>query len=156
MMTLPWLECSAPVGSSASSSAGREITGARHRHELLLPAESWFGIEVLLAHDLEAVEDVGDARLALARRDVAVAQRQVEVLRHRQVVDQVVVLEDEADLVALQRLALFRVERVHGVPSSQYSPSNSESISPSTFNSELLPAPEGPMMLTNSPAGPRC
>src|SRR6185312_17007764 len=41
---------------------------------------------------------------------VAILQRQIEVLPDLEIVDQVIVLEDESDLVALQRLAVLRVE----------------------------------------------
>src|SRR6185312_3482564 len=46
--------------------------------------------------------------------DVAIAQWQIEVFLHAQIVDQMVVLEDEAHLLALQSLPLFGVELVHG------------------------------------------
>ncbi len=86
--------------------------GARDADELLLAAGELAGIEILLAHDAEAVERVADQALALGRLDVAVGERQVEVLVDREVVDQVVALEDEADVRSLQRLPVLRLERL--------------------------------------------
>ena len=105
-----WLECSAPVGSSASSSYGRVITARATATSCCWPPDNWLGNRILLADDVETIEQVGDLRRTLLGRDVAILQRQVEIFPDLEIVDEMVVLEDEADLVALQRLALLRVE----------------------------------------------
>ena len=80
------------------------------------PPESCVGIQVLLADDLEPVEHVADQALALGLLHVAVGERHVEVLVDRQVVEQVVALEDEADVLLLQLGALLLAERCTGWP----------------------------------------
>src|ERR1051325_11570272 len=88
---------------------------ARHRYELLLAAGKLARIEILLGHDAEAVERVGDQALALALLVVAVRERDVEFLRHRMVVEQVVLLEHEADVLLVEReppLRLHLVDRM--------------------------------------------
>ena len=80
--------------------------------ELLLAAGELVREEVLLADDLEAVERVGHDRGALGALDVAVGERDVEVLGDREVVEQVVLLEDEADVLFVELDALLRLHRV--------------------------------------------
>ena len=86
---------------------------ARHAHQLLLAAGELRGIQVLLPDDLEPVEHVAHHAVALLPLHVAVRQRHVEVLVHGQVIDQVVALEDEADVRLLQLGALLLPERVN-------------------------------------------
>ena len=62
---------------------------------------------------LKRVEDVGDHALALGLLDVAIRQRQIDVLVDRQVVEQVIALEDEADVLLLQPHAVLRRQLVH-------------------------------------------
>ena len=81
--------------------------GARDADELLLAARELSRIEILLGDDAEAIEDVGDDALALGFLDVAVGERQLDVLVDRQVVEQVIALEDEPDVALLQRRALL-------------------------------------------------
>ena len=109
-----WLECSAPVGSSASSNRGRVITARATATSCCWPPESWLRVEIFLADDLEPVEQIAHLSLALLRRYVAVLQRQIEVFPDLEIVDQMIVLEDESDLVALQRLAMLRIELLDG------------------------------------------
>jgi hypothetical protein len=56
------------------------------------------------------VEGAADQALALVGLDVAVGERQVQVLVDGEVVDQVVALKDEADVCALQRLPVLGLE----------------------------------------------
>jgi hypothetical protein len=72
---------------------------SRDRNELLLPARQLAGIQVLLSHDPEPVEGVGDERLALRALDVPVRERDVEVFGDGEAVQQVVLLEDETDVL---------------------------------------------------------
>ncbi len=91
--------------------------GARDADELLLAAGELRGIEILLRDDAEAIEHVGDDALALGLADVAVGERQLDVLVDRQVVEQVIALEDEADVALLERRALLRARaRESAVP----------------------------------------
>src|SRR5690606_36027137 len=74
---------------------------------LLLPAGELSRVEILLADDLESVENLGDAGLTLLARHVAVRQRDVQILVDGQVVEQMEVLEHEADVVLVQPVALL-------------------------------------------------
>src|SRR5436190_1094474 len=88
---------------------------ARHRDELLLAARELPRKEVLLRDDPKAVERVGDERVALALLDVAVRQRHIEVLRHREIVEQVVLLEHEPDVLLVERHTVLGLHLVHRV-----------------------------------------
>src|SRR5712692_1240154 len=88
---------------------------ARHRHQLLLAAGELARVEILLAHDVEAVEDVGHDRLPLAPLHVAVGERHLEVLVDGEVVEQVVALEDEADVALLQLEPVLFSQAVDGL-----------------------------------------
>ena len=101
--------------------------------------------------DAEAVEDVGDDALALGLLHVAVGERQLDVLVDGQVVEQVVALEHEADVALLQRRAILLASAWMGCPSKQYSPLQALSCMPRMWSSVDLPAPDGPMIETNSP-----
>jgi hypothetical protein len=57
-------------------------------------------IQILCLFD--ALERLADATLALGRRHTAVRERQLDVLVHRQIADQVEALEDEADATKAQ------------------------------------------------------
>ena len=86
---------------------------ARDGDELLLAAGELVRIEVLLADDVEAIEDVADHAVALGLLDVAIRQRHVEVLVHRQMIEQVIALEHEADVLLVQPRAILRAQPVH-------------------------------------------
>src|SRR5688572_28097709 len=97
---LPGMEVAGRLVGQDEPRAGDH--GARDSHQLLLAAGELRRIEVLLGHDPEAVERIGDQRLSLVLPDVAVGQRQVEVLGNREVVQQVIALEHEADGALLE------------------------------------------------------
>src|SRR5215831_17105671 len=80
--------------------------GARDTDELLLTAGQLAWIEILLADHAELVERVRDDRLALRLLHVPVRERDVEVFRDREIVDQMVLLEDEADVLLVERHTL--------------------------------------------------
>src|SRR5262249_43074442 len=86
--------------------------GPRDGDELLLAAGELRRVEILLRDDVEAVERVGDQAGALRALDVLVGEREVEVLGDRQIVQQVVALEDEPDVALVKGRALLRTERV--------------------------------------------
>ena len=94
---------------------GLRDDGPRHGDLLLLPSRQLRRIEILLSDDLELVEDLGNPRLTLLARHVPVGQRDIEVLVNGQVVDQVKLLEHEADVRLVQRVALLDAHRVHGL-----------------------------------------
>src|SRR5205823_5393833 len=83
--------------------------------KLLLTARQLARIEILLADDLKAVEDVGDDRSALVLLDVPVRERHVEVLGDREISEQVVLLKHEADVLLVDGNAVLRAHRVDRV-----------------------------------------
>src|SRR5436190_13651308 len=87
--------------------------GARYSDELLLPAGELVRIEVLLSDNLKPIERVGDDGLALAPLDIAIRERDVEILVNRETVKQVVLLEDETDVPLVKFDAVFRFHFVN-------------------------------------------
>ena len=104
-----------PVGSSARIDLRAGDHGSGDADELLLTAGQLTRIEIFLADDLKAIEHVGDQRLAILPGDVAVRERHLEVLVDRQVVQQVVALEDEADVALVQLGPLLGRQPMHGL-----------------------------------------
>src|SRR5262245_23429263 len=80
------------------------------RDELLLAAGELVRVEVFLTDDLEPVEVITDNALAFRARHVAIGERDFEVLVDRQRVDQMVALEDEADVTLVQLVSVFELQ----------------------------------------------
>ncbi len=85
-------------------------------------------------------------------RDILVGEGNFEVFKDGQIVDQVIALEDEADVGLVQLVAFLDVELVDGLIEKMYSPLQAESSMPMMLSSVDFPAPDGPMNVTNSPA----
>src|SRR5258708_6237326 len=85
---------------------------ARYAHELLLSAGKLVGEEVFLADDVEAIEDVADEADALLVRNIFIRKRDFEILENGEIVDQVIALENEADVRFVQLVAFLDVEFV--------------------------------------------
>src|SRR5262245_37540584 len=94
----PLIRVEVPRGLVGEDQLRLRDDGARDAHELLLAARELARIEVLLADDLEAIENVGHGALPLRAADVAIGERHLEVLGHGEVVEEVIALEDEADV----------------------------------------------------------
>ena len=86
---------------------------ARDAHELLLAAGELIGIEVFFSDDLESIQDVGHHALAILAADISVRERNLEVLVHRQVVEQVITLKHEADVLLVKFRTLLRIQPMH-------------------------------------------
>ena len=91
------------------------MTARATADQLLLSAGKLAGIKIFLGDDLEMVERFGHHALPLTARNVFVGERQIDVLLHRQVVEQVIALEDHADIALGQFGALLALHRVHGL-----------------------------------------
>ncbi len=72
--------------------------GAGDRDALLLAARELAGAMARAMGDADLVHHLVDTALALGGGDVVVEQGQLDILAHRQLVDQVEALEDEADV----------------------------------------------------------
>jgi len=81
--------------------------------EWRLPPGQLVRVEVLLSDDREPVEDVAHHALALRFLDVAVGERNVEVLVDREVIEQVIALEHEPDVLLVEPRAILRRELVY-------------------------------------------
>jgi hypothetical protein len=106
MISLACEECRFPVGSSASRS---ELVddGASHSYQLLLPSGKLAGKQILLGNNLEPVQCVSHQALPLTAGDIFIRQRQVDVLAHSQIVQQVIALKHHADVALGQFPTLF-------------------------------------------------
>jgi hypothetical protein len=76
------------------------------------PPESWFRIEIFLGDDLKTIQSIRDNGLAFASLDIAIREGNIQVLVDSQVVEQMVLLEDEADVSFVQLHAVFRFQLV--------------------------------------------
>src|SRR5206468_6764583 len=85
----------------------------RNTNELLLPAGKLTRIQILFANDLETVERVSHERSALTLAVAAIGERDIEVLVNREVVEQMILLEHEADLLVPQRGAFLRLQMMN-------------------------------------------
>ena len=85
------------------------------------------------------------ALLALGGAHAAVGERQLDVLEHREVADQVEALEDEPDLAVADRAPARTASSCStGRPFSKYLPSVGVSSRPRIDSSVDLPQPDGP------------
>src|SRR5215469_2963837 len=89
--------------------------GASDTYELLLPAGKLIGKQILLAHDVEAIQSIANAADALFMRDVLVGKGHFEILKYREIVDQVIALKDKPNVGFVQFIAFFDVEPVNGL-----------------------------------------
>jgi hypothetical protein len=86
----------------------------RYPDQLLLTTGELTGKKVLLSHDLKSIKGVANDRLAVLFADVAIRQRQFEILGHCLIVEEVIALENETDVAVSQSGALLWVELVYG------------------------------------------
>src|SRR5260370_14745181 len=89
-----------------------ENHGTSHAHKLLLAARELVWEKVFLAHDVEAMERVANQAHAFFVRHILVGERNLEILEHRQVVDQVIALKDKTHVRFVKFVALFYVQLV--------------------------------------------
>src|ERR1700756_3251216 len=85
---------------------------ASYADELLLPSRELAGIQVFLGDNLKMVERVGNQALPLLAGNVLVREWQVDVLLHRQIVEQVITLKDHADIALGQLRPLLALHLV--------------------------------------------
>src|SRR5262249_26091751 len=71
---------------------------ARHTDELLLAAGKLAWIQILFGDDLKLVERVGHDRGPLSAANFAIRERDLEIFVNRQVVEQMVLLENKTDV----------------------------------------------------------
>src|SRR5262245_39134333 len=84
-------------------------------YQLLDAAGQLAGIKRLLGGELKLIEDFRNGGLALATFQSSIGERDVEVFENCQAVEQVKLLEDEADITLVQLAALFVGTLVNGL-----------------------------------------
>src|SRR5947209_5308543 len=88
--------------------------GARDPDELLLAAGKLARKQIFLRDDLKAIKSVGDNCRALVLAYLSIGKRNLEVFVNRQIIEQMILLEDEADMFVAQGAALFRFQMMNG------------------------------------------
>src|ERR1700693_3517639 len=78
------------------------------------PPDSSRGNKSFFATILEPFQRVGDDRGAFGLADLSVGERDLEVLVNRQVVEQMILLEDETDIFVAERRTLLGFQMMDG------------------------------------------
>ena len=87
---------------------------ARDTDELLLAAGQLARKQIFFGHDLKTIERVRHNRRSLVLADFSIRKRDLEIFVNRQIVEQMILLENETDLFVAQRrpaLSLSNDER---------------------------------------------
>src|SRR5438309_8617589 len=87
--------------------------GAGDADQLLLAAGKLARIQIPLCYHLKAVERVRHHRRPLALADFSIRQRDLEVFVNGQIIEQMILLKNEADLIIAESAALFRLQMMN-------------------------------------------
>jgi hypothetical protein len=139
-----------PVGSSASNKNRDQRT--RDGDALLLTAGQ-LARQVVLAPVQTHLRQRGARPLVLiGERQVAVVERQLDVLQRRRARQQVEVLKDEAELAIAQRRARVGGEMRDVLAAEAIGARGRTIEAANDVHEGRLPEPDAPMMATNCPA----
>src|SRR5437867_8628169 len=86
-----------------------------HSYQLLETAGEPARIDVPAGDHADAIQHVGHQRLAFRLSDVAIAKGNFQILRHRQIVEQMELLENKADVALVELAALLGIEPMDGL-----------------------------------------
>src|SRR5258708_13566942 len=94
--------------------------GTRHAYQLLLSARKLVGMKIFLRHNLEAIQGIGHQALPLPARNILIRKRQINIYLNREIVEQMVAVENHAHiplrqfgpLLALQMMNRFLAKPV--------------------------------------------
>src|SRR5215211_294282 len=86
--------------------------GSCNPDELLLAARELCRKQILFAHHLKTIQRVADDRLPVLLTHIAIRERQLEVLKHGLIVEQVITLKNKPDVLIAQGSAFLTVEFV--------------------------------------------
>src|SRR5689334_21717468 len=81
--------------------------GTGNRNELLLATRKLIWIEILLSDNLKTIQRVSHDGLALTSLDVAVRERNIEILVNGEAIQQMVLLKHKTDVSLVQFNAVF-------------------------------------------------
>ena len=140
-----------PVGSSAISTSGRGATRARDADALLLAGRERDRRVRLAAEQADLVERRAHALLDLAAARARDHERQRDVVEHAAVVEQLVILEHDAEPLPKRAGSGGAGSAPCSGCSRARVPRVGRSISAISRSSVLLPAPDGPVRNANSP-----
>ena len=140
-----------PVGSSASTRDGSPTMARAMATRWRSPPDSFARPVVHPVAEADPLERRCGPRAAAAARLAGVHQPDGHVLHRRQPLDEVELLEDEAEVAVAQRREVGVAERGDVVPAMCTRPDDGTSSAPTRFSSVLFPDPDGPTMATNSP-----
>ena len=141
-----------PVGSSASTSAGRLASARATATRCCSPPDSWLGRWVRRWPRPSAVSRSLGARVGVGARGAVDQLRQDDILDRVEIGQQMVELVDEAERVAAQhRCGRAASSFAASSPAIRIEPSNPPSSRPTACSSVDLPEPDGPSSATISP-----
>src|SRR5439155_18341325 len=86
-----------------------------HSYQLLETAREPARIDVPAGDHADAIQHVGHQRLAFRLSNVAIGKRNFQILRHGQIVEQIELLENKADVAFVEFAALLGIEPMYGL-----------------------------------------
>jgi hypothetical protein len=104
-----------PCGLIGQNDARISSYSSCDAYQLLLSTGQLVRKKIFLPDDLKAVEYVAHNGRTLGPGHISIRERHVNILLHRQVVEQVILLKHEADVSSAQLCAPFTIELVHGL-----------------------------------------
>src|SRR5688500_17511596 len=96
-----------PRGFIGKNQAGLRDQRAGNADELLLTTRELVGVKVFLADDVKAIECVTNDAVAILLWCITVRERNLQILVHCEIIEQMVALKNEADMLLLQFETLF-------------------------------------------------
>ena len=137
---------SAPSGSSSSSARGRLTSARASATRCCWPPESWPGLRLAEAAELDELERLADARADLVLGDLLALEAEGDVALDAQVREQRVGLEDRVDVALVRRVVgdVVAAEAARGPRSGPRSRRSSAA-------SSSCRSPTGPSIAKNAP-----
>src|SRR5437762_13874914 len=100
----------------------RGYDGAGYSNELLLATGKLPRIQIFFADNLKTIERVGHERGTFALTIMPIRKRNIEILVNRQIVEQMILLENESDLLISQGAPPFQFKMIHRVSTKKKFP----------------------------------
>ena len=147
----PVCESRAPVGSSARSSDGTVGESAGDRDALPLASGKRGREDPCLFGNPDLFEKRHGALAPFSLPDARVEHRQLDVALHRSLRQQVVLLEDEADLLVADVRELGAREAVHALAVERVGSARRRVEAAEDRHERRLAGADGPISATNSP-----
>src|ERR1700761_5942226 len=91
--------------------------GPRNSHQLLLPTRELVREQILLPNNIEPIQRISHQSLPLRLRNVLVRQRQIDIFRYGQIIQQVIALKYHSNSSPRELGPLFAIHRVNSIAS---------------------------------------